>query len=393
MQKILAVAWTDLRVFLSDRGNLVGLLLIPSVLTIVLGLAPFIAGDPTIQIAIIDQDNSTQSAEFSAQIDAIDENYRVVAYDKTEADLKQALVNGDYVAAVIIPTGFSVAVNDGSAFAVRFYSNEDMANPSFLEPSIQAIIGQLNSIALAEQVGGQVAQAVGVEVEAGAIGQRASDILAQTPVTYDYHLTETASDDSLGVGFQQSVPGMGTMFVLFTILGGMAFLVREREQWTIQRLMVMPVSRSQVIGGKILAYFTLGMIQYAVIFLIGLAFGMDFGSSWLGLLLLASAFSLAATALTFAIATRLRSEGQASQLAVLLAMSLAALGGAWWPLEIVPNFMKVIGHFSPIAWAMDGFHDLLFYGGGLLDVLPEVGILLAIAAVLFVAGVLGFQYE
>ena len=134
------------------------------------------------------------------------------------------------------------------------------------------------------------------------------------------------------------------MFVLFTILGGMAVLIRERQQWTLQRLVVMPVSRAEILGGKILAYFTLGLIQFAVVFLIGFGFGLDYGSNWIGIILIAISFSLAATALTFMLATLLRTEGQAGQLTTLLGLSLAALGGAWWPLDIVPDFMKTIGH-------------------------------------------------
>src|SRR5690606_41999788 len=47
----------------------------------------------------------------------------------------------------------------------------------------------------------------------------------------------------------------------------------------------------------------------------------------------------------------------------LLGLTFASLGGAWWPLEIVPRYMQQIGHLSPIAWAMDAFRDLLFYQG------------------------------
>lgn len=392
MQKLLAVAFTDLRIFLADKGNLVGLLLIPTVLTVVLGLVGSGGGSRHIRIAIINEDTSTQAESFIEDVADINDNFDVFLLDDSEQGGRQRVVNGNYDALIVIPTGFGQAIENFDAIDVRFYSNEDPTSPSIIEPSIQAIIGRLNGSIVSAQVGANVAENVGVTVDTDAIYQRANAILSQEPVQFDYQLTAVPDDDSSS-GFNQSVPGMGTMFVMFTILGGMAVLIREREQWTLQRLVVMPVRRAEIIGGKILAYFTLGMIQYAVVFAIGLAFGMDFGNNWLGILLIAMAFSLATTALTFAVATRLRSQGQASQLTTLLALALASIGGAWWPLEIVPDFMKFIGHISPVAWAMDGFQDILFYDRGLIEVLPEVGVLLLIAGGLFVIGIMGFKYE
>jgi len=99
------------------------------------------------------------------------------------------------------------------------------------------------------------------------------------------------------------------------------------------------------------------------------------------------------TALALTLATRVTSEGQANGLRNLIGLTLAPLGGAWWPLEIVPTFMQRIGHLSPVAWVMDGFQKLLFNQGNFVDVLPEIGILLAIALVFFAIGIRGFRVQ
>ena len=75
-----------------------------------------------------------------------------------------------------------------------------------------------------------------------------------------------------------------------------------------------------------------------------------------------------------------------------LALTFASLGGAWWPLEIVPEFMQRIGHLTPVAWVMDAFRDLLFYGGGLSAILPELAVLLGAAVLLFGVGIWRFRY-
>ncbi|RMF82114.1 MAG: ABC transporter permease [Chloroflexi bacterium] len=155
----------------------------------------------------------------------------------------------------------------------------------------------------------------------------------------------------------------------------------------------MPVSNAHILGGLILAFFVLGMIQYAVVFLVGIAVGLNLGSDPVAIVLIMMAFTLTTGGLTFVLANFIRTEQQAGSLTTLLGLTLAPLGGAWWPLEIVPDFMRTIGHLSPVAWAMDGFRELIFFDGTLADVWLYIVILLGYAIVLFAFGVYRFSYE
>jgi ABC-2 type transport system permease protein len=89
----------------------------------------------------------------------------------------------------------------------------------------------------------------------------------------------------------------------------------------------------------------------------------------------------------------MRNENQISALTTLLGMTMGALGGAWWPLDIAPDFMQIVGHLTPVAWAMDAFRQLFFFGGGLPDVLLPVGVLLAAALLLFGIGIRAFKFN
>jgi ABC-2 type transport system permease protein len=225
-----------------------------------------------------------------------------------------------------------------------------------------------------------------------AIYTKTETLLAQRPPAVDYEAIGGSGPAESASGFSQSVPGVGSMYVMFTVLGGMVLIQRERQRWTLQRLGVFPLTRGQILGGKILTYFTLGMLQYLVVFAVGLVVGLDFGPYPLLLLPTMAAFVLCCTALTFAIAPSLRSEGQASVVTQLLSLTFAALGGAWWPLEIVPEFMQRIGHLTPVAWVMDAFRELLFYGGNFTTILPELGVLFGAAVILFGVGSWRFRY-
>ena len=70
-----------------------------------------------------------------------------------------------------------------------------------------------------------------------------------------------------------------------------------------------------------------------------------------------------------------RTEGQASSIGWILGMVMAALGGCWWPAEIMPRWMWNVAHALPTAWAMDGFHALISFGRGLDGVLLPAAML------------------
>jgi ABC-2 type transport system permease protein len=72
---------------------------------------------------------------------------------------------------------------------------------------------------------------------------------------------------------------------------------------------------------------------------------------------------------------------QAQAVGIPLSVGLGMLGGCMWPLDIVPAPMQVVGHLTPHAWAMDGWSELIFDGGSLLDILPNLAVLAGIAAV------------
>jgi ABC-2 type transport system permease protein len=227
------------------------------------------------------------------------------------------------------------------------------------------------------------------------IYERAAGYWSQNPVNLAFSLSSTtgeATEPEAGdAGFAQSVPGMGSMYVMFNVFAGMVALLQARKQWTLQRLATLPLGKWQILGGKMLARFLLGMIQFAVVFTVGYFLGLRY-SSLLALLALMVAFVAAITALTFLLATIVGTEQQASAVSLFLALTLAPIGGAWWPLEIVPGWMQSLALVSPVGWVMRGFNDLMLYDLGARAVLVPVGVLAAAAVILFAAAVARFRY-
>lgn len=421
MRTVLEIALNDLRIFFRVRGNLIGLVVLPVLLTLAVGWSNSGGGGdaPLLLVDIVDQDQSASSAELLAGVRAVNETLVLCPLDNNADDRCQlggeALTETLALARareettsglLIIPAGYGAALAAAQPLQLTYYSTDDPALPGPVRQAVESALQRVNSAIVSARVGAgflsiltpllslDTAATPAVSLEQ-AIYTRAQTRLTTQLAAVHYVTTKGDAPAMSGIqsGFGQSVPGMGSLYVIFTVLGGTMSLLRERRQWTLQRLAALPLTRAQLLGGKILAYFVLGMIQYVIVFAAGVVVGLDLGDAPVAMLLVMAAFALCMTALALALATRVTSEGQANGLRNLIGLTLAPLGGAWWPLEIVPGFMQRIGHLSPVAWAMDGFHELLFNQGTLVDVLPEIGILLAIALVLFGIGIRGFRVQ
>jgi ABC-2 type transport system permease protein len=77
----------------------------------------------------------------------------------------------------------------------------------------------------------------------------------------------------------------------------------------------------------------------------------------------------------------------------MLILTMSAIGGSWWPLFIEPQFMQDLAHVTITAWAMDGFHDLLYFDLGLAGILKEVQVLLLMTAIFFGVAIARFRLE
>ena len=78
----------------------------------------------------------------------------------------------------------------------------------------------------------------------------------------------------------------------------------------------------------------------------------------------------------------LRNDQQAGGVGVMLGLGLAALGGCMLPLELFSPTLQKVAHFTPHAWGLDAFAELVRNNGTIVDILPELGVLLGFAVVL-----------
>jgi ABC-type multidrug transport system permease subunit len=179
------------------------------------------------------------------------------------------------------------------------------------------------------------------------------------------------------VGHQQSVPGVLAMFIMMNLLifGG-ATVASERREGVLKRLLAQPISRGELVAGKILGLLFLGAVQIGVLLLAAkFAMKLDFAGNLHLVLLTSTVYAAVAAAGGVMIGSLLTREDKVVAVCVLASMVMAALGGCWWPLEIVPEKIRLAGHLFPTAWAMDAFHQLISFGGGLKEILGSLAVL------------------
>ena len=392
----------------SERGVLIFQILMPLVFIFLIGQA--IGGfgpggssstNVTWTLAVVNEDAGTFGTALVANL-AADPTLEIL--EVTAVSLPNTVENEEAEAGLHIPANFSEQLQAGSSLALDFYS--DPNNVQQVQPVEQAVLGAMSKLT-GSLSSATISRDVAKELGLFELGVAEADYFeaavtnAQTawqdpPVAIQVNEDEinVDSNDIIPQGLNQSSPGMMAMFATFGMIGGAAVLIQERQSGTLRRLLVMPITKGSIIFGKLLGILLAGVLQMTLLIVVAaLFFDVPWGNSPLALVVMVLAFALAITSLSMMMAALTKTLAQANALGTVIVLSISALGGAWWPLDIVPDWMKTVGRFSPMSWAMDGFQDIITRGLDVTAVLPEAAVLFAFAAVFLFIGVWRFQYE
>ncbi len=183
-------------------------------------------------------------------------------------------------------------------------------------------------------------------------------------------------------------------WVFIPLLGTSGFLALERRRGTLRRLLTTPTSKTTYLLGVISGQYLAGLIQMILLVSFGiLVMRVNWGSAIGGLALLLATFGLTAVAFGAMLGTFVKTESQADNISIMLGMSMALLGGCWWPMELFPPAMQTVVKILPTTWAMQGLTDLVMRGQGVSAVLLETAVLLGFAVLFFAVGVLRFRND
>ena len=177
------------------------------------------------------------------------------------------------------------------------------------------------------------------------------------------------------------VGGWAIQFLLFALSASATSLFRERDAGIFQRLLASPVTRAHILWSKFIYGVAIGLIQLLVLFFAGrILFGIEV-EQHLGLLIIVCIFAAGAcTSFGMLLAAVAPNAEAASGLATFLIMLMSALGGAWFPISLMPAFIQQFSKLTLVYWSMEGFSAVLWAGQSFTQILPILGILGGITA-------------
>lgn len=371
--KVLAIGFNGLRRLLRDRSNIFFVFILPLAIILLIGAQFGSSGGARV---VVSHGGGPIAREIVARLSD-------AAITVEEADGEQEVVDeverGRAAAGIVMPSDLDPEVGAGESTRIGFISRPD--SPTTLQPVLMAALAEATAD---QRVAGVVAQESDLdrpEAVQAVAGIDAPGVAIES---------ETVGEALFGANTGQFTVGAAqelVLFVFLTALTGSAALIQSRQLGVTSRMLSTPTSVGQIVVGEGMGRFLTGLFQGLYIVLVTLvAFGVGWGDplGWIPLLIVLAATGAGAAML---IGSLFDNDQQAGGISVMAGLGLAALGGAMLPLELFSPTMKSVAHLTPHAWAVDGLGDLMYRGGSAADVVAEIAVLAAYAAVLLlVAG-------
>jgi ABC-2 type transport system permease protein len=310
---------------------------------------------------VLDQDLTAQSRDLIEAYRA--SNYfDLTRYVNSEEELRRLVDKGQARAGLIIPAGYGHDLKkEGKAQVSVVIDGTDptVATTAF---SAAQTIAQAQSLELAQEI-------MGLDPE------NLPGVSVHTRVWYN--------PDMKSVNFM--IPGLiGLILQFLTTLFTALAIVREREQGTIEQLIVTPIRPWELILGKVAPYVAIAFFALGEILVIGVFwFGVPIHGSVTLLLALSVLFLLTTLGFGILISTIARTQQEAMYLSFLTLIPALFLGGFFFPLEAMPQVLQWISYVVPLRYMLVIIRGIVLKGVGLRILAGEVTAIAIFGIVIF----------
>lgn len=400
MRKLWASAYKEYLLLIKDFGGLVVLFVMPLVLIITITIIQDSTfktiSDAKIPVLIVDNDKGTVSQTIQDGL-ATSNTFQVIVKEN-ETIAKDLVFSGKYQLAIIIPENLSSdlekkVTQNVDGILSKFGLDEEGETEVIVIPKkeVKLYFDPATQLTFKSSVKNGIDKMIS-KIETQSIYKAFQQQITDDPteaifetdnfISFKEILPIKNDEEIIPNSVQHNVPAW-TLFAIFFIIVPLSInIVKEKGQGTFVRLRTNPVSYATVLGGKTLVYLCVCIIQFILMLAIGVYLFPVMGlptldiSGRLPLLFVVALFSgLAAIGLGLLLGTIAKTQEQSAPFGATFVVILAALGGVWVPVFIMPKFMQTLSNISPMNWGLNAFYDVFLRNSGLVEILPEIGLL------------------
>ncbi len=405
--RVIYLAIKDLLQIVRDWKAAFFLVIMPIAFTLLFGFAfggfsGVEDADPRLPVGLLDQDTSVQSQALISSLNS-SEIIRLETDQTSESDLEDRVTEAEMAAAIVVPAGYGEQLLKGSPLPLIVIADQNNNSGFAIQGEIESAASRL----LTAQRTAEVSSRIFEEKQGFDDGASREEFFAitfdqalvawkQPPINVKLAHSGLRGEDGAEEenAFAQTSPGMMAQFAIAGLMGASAVLVLERKNKSLQRLLTTPITKAEILMGHYLAMFAMIFVQLLILIVFAQLFlRLDYLREPVATLLVAIATALFAASLGLLIGALAKSEEQVIVFALIPMFVLAALGGAWVPLEIMPEGFQSIARLTPVAWVMDGFRDIVLRGQGLEAVWLAVTVLFGYALIISLLAIWRFRYE
>ncbi|MCK9400138.1 MAG: ABC transporter permease [Bacteroidales bacterium] len=416
MYRLLASIKKEWLILVRDWAGLGLIFMMPIVLVLVMTLiqdASFRKLDETkITLLYLDEDHDTLGIQVKNGLVKAEYFEVITSLEDRELDEKAVLgqvAQGNYQIGIVIRKGSTDAIRTrGQQMVQQTIFGLDAGTVADTTVKARIIIyydpAMKNSFRLTVR---NALENFTSKIEAGIMFQALSAELAQylpeppapmsgagSSISYEEIYATDAYSEIIPNSVQHNVPAWTIFAMFFIIIPLTGNLIKERESGLATRLLVMPGNQLQALGAKVTVYVMVGLVQFILMLILGKLVlplfdlpSLVLGPQKLALFLMALATTLAATGYSVLVGTVARTHDQAAVFGMVSVIILAAIGGIWVPVFMMPNLMQAVSIISPLNWSLDGFYQILLRGGGVREIGANLAALIAFFAINLTAAI------
>ena len=368
-ERLRSIFWKEFIQMRRDRTTLGLMLGVPVMQLLLFGFAirQEVRNLPTM---VFDMSRTQESRLLAQQFEATD-NFHIRGNVASYSDAIESVDAGKARAVLVIPEAYARDLKRGRPTQVQVLV--DATDPTAANSAIGAalLVGQRTNVQI-------LSARVGVQANATPVDVRVRP------------LYNPALNSALFI-----VPGIIGMILsnILIVTTAMA-VVREREHGTLEQLIVTPLTRSEIMLGKIAPYALVGLVQISAVLIVGhLLFHVPVRGNLLIAYFVSFLFIVANLGLGLFISTLANNQAAAMQVSFFFLLPNVLLSGFMFPREAMPIGARLIGYVIPLTWFLQVIRGVLLKGVGLVELWPQTLALVGFALLFFTFSTLRFHKQ